>query len=266
MQYACAPARRRYHPGIMEAAAPRSNKRLWALIAVLFVPLALLPLLPPIVQPDGYHAFVDSRGFLGVPSFLNVVSNVAFLAVGIAGIVLCLRRKVDGAGASWLTFFGGIALIAAGSTWYHLNPDDDTLVWDRLPMTVAFMALFVALLAEHVAAPLERRLLPVALLVGAASVVWWRVTGDLKPYGWVQIAPFAAIAMLLATYPARYTGRRWLAFGLICYAAAKVTEFADAGIFEATAHAISGHTLKHLLGALAPLCVYRMLATRRRLT
>ena len=252
--------------GHMEAAAdkPRRSARAWALAAVLFVPLALLPLLPPIVQPAGYHAFVDSRALLGLPSFLNVASNAAFLVVGVAGIALCLRRHVDGAALSWLTFFAGVALIAAGSSWYHLQADDDTLVWDRLPMTVAFMALFVALLAEHVEAKLERRLLPVAIAVGIVSVIWWRATGDLKLYGWVQIAPFVAIATLLATYPARYTGRGWLAAGLDCYAFAKAAEFADAAIYEATAHAISGHTLKHLLGALAPLCVYRMLATRRR--
>ena len=250
----------------MEAAAnkPRRSARAWALVAILFVPLALLPLLPPIVQPAGYHAFADSRALLGLPSFLNVASNAAFLAVGAAGIVLCLRRRVEGAALSWLTFFAGVALISAGSSWYHLQADDDTLVWDRLPMAIAFMALFVALLVEHLAAAPERRLLPVAIVVGIGSVIWWRVTGDLKLYGWVQIAPFAAIATLLATYPARYTRRGWLALGLVCYALAKTAEFADAAIYEATAHAISGHTLKHLLGALAPLCVYRMLVTRRR--
>jgi hypothetical protein len=243
---------------------PRERARAWTLFAVLFVPLALLPLLPPIVQPAGYHTFADSRALFGVPSFLNVLSNAAFLVVGIAGIVLSLRRRVEGAALSWLTFFAGVALIAAGSSWYHLRPDDDTLVWDRLPMTVAFTALFVALVVEHVEAKLERTLLPIAIVVGVASVIWWRVTGDLKLYGWVQIAPFVAIATLLATYPARYTGRGWLAVGLICYALAKATEFADAAIYEATAHALSGHTVKHFLGALAPLCVYRMLATRRR--
>jgi hypothetical protein len=251
----------------MEAAVSRTagNRRTLLLIAVVFGPLALLPLLPPFEQPAQYHAFADARAYLGIPGFLNVVSNAAFLVVGVAGLDLCLRRKTGGAALSWLTFFVGVTIVAFGSTYYHWGPDDATLFWDRLPMTIAFVALFIAVLIEHGTVSAERKLLAVALVVGVFSVAWWRLTGDLKLYGWVQFAPFAAITLVLAMYPGRYSGRWWLALGFLFYALAKATELTDAWLFEATSRTISGHTLKHLLAALAPMCVYWMLRTRRRI-
>jgi hypothetical protein len=232
----------------------------WALIAALALPLLLLPLLPPVAQDPHYHAFADSRAAFGIPNFGNVASNAAFFIVGIMGLHFAVRGA---AAASWLTFFAAVALVAFGSSYYHLEPGDERLVWDRLPMTLAFMALFTALLSEHVDVRHEGALLVTALAVGVASIVWWRTTGDLKLYIWVQVAPFLAIVVLLTLYPGRYTGRGWLAYGAAAYALAKVVEFSDARVFEATSHAMSGHTLKHLLAALAPLCLCLMLKRRR---
>ena len=39
-------------------------------------------------------------------------------------------------------YFSGVALVALGSAYYHEDPENETLFWDRLPMTIAFMALF----------------------------------------------------------------------------------------------------------------------------
>ena len=241
-----------------------ARPRVWPIAAALIVPLLLLSTLPPLTQPPDYHQFADVRPALGLPSFANVASNFAFLLVGLAGLRLCLRRSVAGARLSWLVFFAGVTLVAFGSTWYHLQPEDATLVWDRLPMTVAFMALFTGVICEHFNGERERLLLAATVAAGIAAVVWWRVTGDLKPYAWIQAAPFIAIAILLVVYRGRYAARYWLACGFGFYAFAKAAEFADAAIYTTTAHAISGHTLKHLLAAVAPFCVYMMLRRRAR--
>jgi hypothetical protein len=236
--------------------------RTMAFAAALIAPLAILLFFAPIAQDPHYHALADSRGLPGVPNFLNVASNAAFLAVGMLGMALCVRMKRLDARVSWTVFFAAVALVAFGSAYYHWSPSDETLAWDRLPMTLAFAALFTALVAEHFDAVPERLLLVTAIAAGGASIVWWRHAGDLRFYVWVQLAPFLAIAVLLTTFPGRYTGRRWLAWGFFFYAAAKIAEFADAPIFSLTSGALSGHTLKHLLAALAPLCVYRMLRVR----
>ena len=42
-----------------------------------------------------------------------------------------------------------IFLTGFGSSYYQWNPNDNTLFWDRLPMTLCFMAIFAAALEER---------------------------------------------------------------------------------------------------------------------
>lgn len=238
-----------------------------ALVALVLGPLAWLMFGhgEPIHQDRGYHVFADTRSCMGVENFGNVASNLLFLLSGIAGMFWCWRRRI-GAWRSWLVFFSGVALVFFGSAHYHAAPNDDTLVWDRLPMTVAFMGLFAALISEHLGARLEPRLLAVALTVGVFSVFWWQHSGDLRIYIWVQGAPLLAIPYVIAAFPGRYDRRIWLLWGVGFYVLAKIAELLDFRIYEATAAVISGHSLKHLIAALAVLCVLRMLQTRQSLT
>ena len=235
-----------------------------ALVFLVLAPLCVLfAAVPPIAQDAAYHVLADTRSWLGIPSFANVASNVAFLIVGFLGLKLCAGRGVSGAGRSWTVFFFGVVLVALGSAYYHWAPANETLAWDRLPMTIAFTALFSALVAEHVRPEIERALLRGALLTGIAAVGWWHYTGDLRLYAWVQFAPLLALGFIAVAFSARYSHRGWLLVGLALYALAKVAEHMDASIFAATSGFVSGHTLKHLIAALAPLCVYIMLRDRR---
>lgn len=222
-------------------------------------------LLPPIAQDPEYHFFADHRGLLGVPNFLNVTTNLAFLAVGIAGIVLCARRH-EGIGArwAWLVCFIGVALMCFGSGYYHMKPDNDTLVWDRLPMSIGFMALSVAVLSEHLNPRLEAYLPGPTIILGIGSVVYWHYTGDLRLYVLVQFLPLLLLPVILLLFKDRYAHRGLLLLALAIYIASKLAEYYDRAVFALTGNIISGHSLKHLLAALALLAVYGML--RRRTT
>src|SRR5215475_10747764 len=105
---------------------------------------AVLAALPPITQDESYHAFADARTLLGIPHFWNVVSNLPFVAVGAAG--LAFYRK----DAASTALFVGILLTGFGSSYYHLDPSDGTLFWDRLPMTISFAAIFSLVVGERV--------------------------------------------------------------------------------------------------------------------
>lgn len=235
-----------------------------ALVLLMAAPLLYLLLLygRPIPQDPGYHVFADVRTCLGLQNFGNVMSNLLFLVVGTAGALWCYRHPGAGATSSWMVFFVGVALVFVGSGYYHFRPDDDSLVWDRLPMTVAFMGLFAALVGEHMGARLERAVLVPAIVIGIASVFWWRYSDDLRVYIWVQFAPLLAIPFVLAVFPGRYTHRHYLLYGLAFYALAKVAEFYDYGLYALSWNVISGHSLKHLLAAVAPFFVYLMLRRR----
>jgi len=220
-------------------------------------------LLPPITQDPAYHAFADHRGWLGIPNFLNVATNLAFLAVGIAGIVLCARGQgATGARWAWLACFIGVALVCFGSGYYHMNPDNDTLAWDRLPMSIGFAALLVAVVAEYVNLRLEKYLLAPAIILGIASVIYWRYTNDLRPYVLVQFLPLLLLPVILLLFKSPYTHRGLLLLAFAIYIASKLAEYYDRAVFALTDHVISGHSLKHLLAALAMLAVYGMLRRR----
>lgn len=251
----------------MDSKAQPHPARTAALVLLVLGPLLWLMIGhgAPILQDRGYHVFADGRSCLGIANFGNVASNLLFLLAGIVGALHAWHSR-SGAWRSWLVFFSGVALVFFGSAYYHGAPDDDTLVWDRLPMTIAFMGLFAALVSEHLGARLELRLLAAALAVGIFSVFWWQYSGDLRIYIWVQGAPLLAIPYVIAAFPGRYDRRHYLLYGAVLYVLAKMAELLDFQIYSASAGAISGHSLKHLLAAAAVLCVWQMLKKRQSLT
>lgn len=227
-----------------------ARRRLTVVAAVLGALLVLSCVAGPALKNLTTEWYADSRPLLGVPNFLNVVSNLPFLLVGIAGLVLCVRTpRTAPALASWRVFYAGLLLTCFGSGFYHLAPSDATIVWDRLGMVVAFVGLAAALIAESARVAISASVLAIALLVGALSVLWWSASGDLRLYAWVQLAPLAcaATALTLRWLPPRLA--RVLGASLALYVLAKLAETFDARLYELTLQALSGHTLKHLLAA-----------------
>lgn len=232
------------------------------LIAAVLVPLVLLMFLPPIAQDLAYHDFADRREWLGIPNFLDVVSSLSYLVVGVAGIRGCWRMASGGSKHAWLVGFAGVTLVAAGSGYYHWNPTSDTLVWDRLAMTIGFTAFFVAMLGDYVNPRLCAPLLMPMVVLGLASVLYGHAYDDLRLYAWVQSLPLLVIATAVLLYPARYTRRSDLLVAFGCYVLAKLAEVFDRQVFEFTAGMVSGHTVKHLVAALAIWVLLRMVERR----
>jgi hypothetical protein len=257
-------ASRSWPPGWLRQA------RSWILATLCLAGLSTLLFVATIPQDPAYHRFVDQRSLWGLPNFWNVVSNFPLLPVGLAGVLGVARRHWEGtrtpARAAYIAFFVGVALTGIGSAWYHLDPTNDTLVWDRLPMTIAFMGLFTAILTEHLH-PRAQRALPWLLALGVGSVAYWSVSehfgaGDLRPYALVQFLPAVLIPVVLVSYPGSYIRDSDLVVVLLFYALSKLAEHFDGALYTLTG-TLSGHTLKHLLAALAAYWVLRMLRLRR---
>lgn len=230
-------------------------------------PWLVASLLPPMAQPQSYHDFADQRTLWGIPHALNVVSNVPFVVVGLMGLQALATRvrfiPTDrGARASWIVLFVGVALTGLGSAYYHLDPNDATLVWDRLPMALGFAGLVAGTLADRTVR-IAWMLLALLVGVGTGTVIYWAVLGNLMPYVVMQ-AGFIAIA-LAATVMIRspYTHAGVLYAAVALYAAAIVSERLDHPINAALGGVVSGHTLKHLFAAAGGYAIYRMLVMRR---
>jgi hypothetical protein len=226
--------------------------------------------LPPVPQPIEYHDFADQRGAFGVPHFLNVASNAGFLVAGIAGLAVAGRRRTAFERGRerwpWAVLFVGVGLTAAGSAYYHLAPDNDRLFWDRLPMTIAFMALVASQIVDRISVRLGLALLDPMLLLGAWTVVYWRATesvgaGNVLPYAILQGYAVLVLLLLARLYPSRYTHGGDLYFVFAWYALSKVLEALDAPVFS-LGQIVSGHTLKHLAAAAAGGVACSMLVRR----
>lgn len=246
-------------------------QRVWIIAAVTGVAIAGTLLVPPIPQDPTYHLFADLRSYLGISNFGNVVSNIAFTLVGLAGLVGLYGRGFshpEGGLADTLpyaVFFVGVALIGAGSAYYHWAPNNQTLFWDRLPMTIAFMALTAGIVADRIHRTMGLVIvLPVLLIVGVASLIFWIMTeaagdGDLRFYGLVQFLPIFLIPIICWLFPqGRYTRARYIAAMIFFYALAKLSEQLDFQLYDLMGNLVSGHTLKHLMAAIATACVIPM--------
>lgn len=221
---------------------------------------------PPVAQDPGYHSFADARTLHGMRNFWNVVSNVPFLLVALYG-VNALRRRIAFVEPWERVAYGilltGIAAVSAGSAYYHLRPNDARLVWDRLPMTVVFMCLVTSTIGERVSMKAGRLLLIPMILLGLGSVLYWRSSGDLRPYCVVQFGSMLVMPLILARFPARYSvaGSVWGTLAL--YAFAKLVELLDGEI--ASCIPTGGHPLKHLIAAGAVFLYVNSVAHRRPL-
>lgn len=235
-------------------------------IWVLLVAIAsvVFSLRGPVPQDPQYHAFVDVRSFLGVPNFSDVVSNLPFLFVGMYGARVIWRlRKLPAPFLSadllaFTMFCFGVVCTGIGSAYYHWAPNNNTLVWDRLPMTIAFTGVMAMVVSDRLSPRLSAWLLIPFACTGAATVFYWAHTealnrGDLRPYTLFQFVPLLMLPPMTLAFNSRYLKATILMHALVWYVIAKVLEAADHKVFEAWKvlgfELVSGHTLKHLAAA-----------------
>jgi len=224
----------------------------------------------PVPQDPLYHLFADQRPMAGIPNFLNVMSNLPFLLSGIMGWRTIAANEASVTAdtrLAWVIFFFGVSLTAFGSGYFHLQPNNDTLVWDRLPMTIGFMSLVSIIVSEYFSPKLGRQILIPLLLLGAATVAYWAITesqgaGDLRPYAIIQFLPMLLIPLIIILYKSRSDLGPYVWWMIGFYVAAKVAEQLDDNLF-ALGGALSGHSLKHLLASLAPASLLYGLMQRR---
>jgi hypothetical protein len=239
----------------MPEAKLSGHRPAWAVVTVTLIALAVTFALPPVPQDPAYHAFADRTALLTIPNFWNVASNIPFLVAGVFGLSTLPRLQPQLATSSYLVFCLGVLLVGVGSAYYHYAPTSDTLTWDRIPMTIAFMGLFSLVIEDRVSPGLGRRLLWPLVFAGVSSVLYWDWTelqgrGDLRAYGLVQFLPMVLMPLLLIAGKGGGLRAPWLWATLAAYALAKLAEYFDAPIYAANG-LLSGHSLKHLLGALA---------------
>jgi hypothetical protein len=210
----------------------------------------------PIAQDQNYHKFADDRVFWGVPNFLNVITNLPFVIIGFYGLRAVRSANEKGLRQIMFALFSGFLLLTFGSGYYHLYPNNETLVYDRIPIVIIFMSFFALVIYDCCG----RRAGYISFItlnsVGVLSVVYWIVTehagrGDLRWYGMVQFFPVVAIPAVLFLQKPPFNYSTELIPMFIFFGVAKFAEHFDTQVYHLLKGIISGHSLKHIFVALA---------------
>lgn len=229
-------------------------------ILTLAIFIAVFVFIPRIPQWNSYHLFSDTRTIAGIPNFANTISNLAFILVSILGFVSLWRqwqnKNLDLQEAIvLLILFLGVFMSGIGSAYYHWSPNNNRLVWDRLPMTVVFMSFLSFTIMERINIKLGFWLLIPFILFGIFSVIYWHWSelsgqGDLRLYGITQFYTIFLLTAILYLFPKSYPPLKIYLGMLVFYALAKLFEHFDFTLYK-LGELVSGHTLKHIFAALS---------------
>lgn len=245
------------------------TSKLYAIYFTITLGILIILSISPIPQDPTYHDFADQRQLFGIANFWNVISNMPFIIISFIAVM----HLLDGESLkypvslhnSYLIFFISIGTVGLGSAYYHSQPNNETLLWDRLPMTVGFMAFMAIIVGEYISEKVATKLLLPLIFIGVASVFYWHFTemagnGDLRPYGLIQFLPMLIIPMILFLFPARYSHSSYFWALLATYFFAKIFETFDLSLFNLLG--LSGHTLKHFCATVGPYLVFLLLKKR----
>ena len=215
----------------------------------------------PIAQDIHYHSFANDNSIFGIANGWNVLSNIGFILCGIFGFQLIVKHNIKSI-ILWALFIG-IFLTGFGSAYYHYNPNNQTLVWDRLPMTIVFTAFFAQLYSWYLSQKTAFYIWIVSLIIGIFSVSYWQYTesigkGDLRLYAIVQFLPMILIVAILFIH-SKENIFLWkpLSIAIIWYVIAKFLEHYDQTIFDFT-RTIIGHQFKHITASIATFYIVLM--------
>ena len=229
----------------------------------------------PVPLHSEYHNFADRRTFFAcgccckIANGNDVLSNIPFALVSLCGIGHLLSYgstlkifEIDPpvfANPSqeipfWMIFYVAVGLVSIGSSYYHLKPTSKRLTWDIMPMTVAFVTLTSIVLQETVCVKIPYSVFWLMVATGISTVLYWRMTDDLRPYILVQLGAIISIPICFGFWGSKYYDKDVIIHymeAVLFYAACKVTELFDGKIYNWTGKRISGHTIKHLLASVA---------------
>lgn len=236
------------------------NEKIGITLIAIAAVIALISVLvqEPIAQDIKYHLFSDSKKIWHIPNFWNVVSNLPFLIVGILGLykttIAGTLKIINDVEIAYKILFIGLILLSFGSAYYHLWPDNQSLVWDRLAMTIVFMALLSIIISEFISVSIGKVLLFPLVIAGASSVVYWHFSetsgaGDLRYYALVQFFPMLVMPVILVCFRSRCSKVRAYWYLLALFVVAKIFEYFDGEVYNAIG-VISGHSIKHIAVAL----------------
>lgn len=201
------------------------------------------------------HPFIDARTLWGIPNALDVLSNLAFIPLGLWGLKSLYQAPMvhRAAQQSAAVFFAGLLATCASSSYYHWAPSAWGLAVDRAGMAMAFAGVLGLAAAERVSLRAAPYVWVNVLAAGLMAAYLNYSLGAIAPWVVVQFGGMAVV-LWAATQPkqAGALGVRW-GWLIGIYAVAKLFELGDEAVYRATDYTLSGHSIKHIVASMAAL-------------
>ena len=164
---------------------------------------------------------------------------------------------------TFIALFLGIFFTGIGSAYYHLDPNNLTLIWDRIPMTIVFASMISLIVMYKIDFKTGFWILLPLIMLGIWTVLYWSWTDDLRPYAFMQYFSLILIPLILYLFPRDHRPiTNNFVWAFIFYALAKVFESTDSQLYHLTG-GISGHCLKHILASLGAFCLVALLEEKQ---
>lgn len=242
--------------------------KLTLLTSIATICVLLVFFMSPIAQDINYHNFIDNTTFFNISNFNNVISNLGFIAIAFYGLINNKRRLSEN--PLVLILLLGLLLTGIGSSYYHWKPNNYTLVYDRLPMVIVFMSFFIFIISTYISKKYVVLYGSILIIMGFGSVLYWSYTesigkGDLRPYALIQFLPMVLIPLILILFKNKDNKSMYIFPVFGCYVLAKLFEHFDKHVFTITNEIISGHSLKHLISAIATYYIYKWMYSLQKI-
>ncbi len=231
------------------------DRKGWIFIALALFGLVFFLSIAPIYDRPDANVYADQRMFFGIPNFFLALPGLIFIILGSLGFWKLWPQRKTFLRAVWMIFFIASIGIGLGSGYYHLDPSDQRLFWDRLSISTAFMALLAGVISERISLNTAKKVAPFLILFGMGSIFYWGWSGDIRFYSLIQYFSIIALPLLCFCFPMK--DDKYIYGVVIFYVLAKLIEMVDGQIFSLTHQMISGLTLKQLCGAVGVYFVYR---------
>lgn len=208
----------------------------------------------PKADSPHYFDFADQITLFGIPHAFDVLSNLSFFAAGLYGLLEVAKNWRKGTPS--IAILGSVLSLAAiltcvGSAYFHWSPNPQTLIWDRIPMTIGFAAVAAMVVADRIHARFGLVTLGVLVPFGLLTIIGY-ANGffDLRPYLLLQFGSLIFILLTICIYRHGHIRNSMYSTAVFWYVLAKIFENYDQIILNYTGF-VSGHTLKHLSAAIA---------------
>lgn len=234
----------------------KNNNQLffWSIFSISLVIIIFIFFNYPVHQDLSYHNFAEQKILGNIPHFTDVITNLSFAFVGIL-LFLKYKNNEEHYASQRILFylfcFSAFAL-CLGSGFYHWNPNNYGLLFDRITMLLGFALIFLDTTIRYKIFSHTNLFTKIFLieLLFLITLVPWVMVDRLELYIFAQFFVMSVMP-LLAIKNFREGGNQYkhILMMFLFYSIAKFFEFFDYFFYQLIN--ISGHSIKHICYALA---------------